>query len=249
MKICYLYDEKSDIELVLCEDSDLSYPLHNHCSVFTVGLLLKGSVRLTTGDMERLLGEDQTFVVYPYIPHCIESRETYTLLSFCINKNVIRCLNSDELKMTIRELINRTPELNAIDREPLRQLMSHIELLYDYVPVAVNPFVDEMKCRLEASPENRYSIDEMAGQAFTSKYHFIRSFKREIGLTPHQFQLQNRIRKAQRLLDQSDSMAEVALNTGFFDQSHFIRQFKKIVGLTPLTYKISSGKVGTDSND
>lgn len=37
----------------------------------------------------------------------------------------------------------------------------------------------------------------MAQNAFLNKYHFIRSFKAEAGLTPHQFQIQNRIRKAQ----------------------------------------------------
>ena len=61
-----------------------------------------------------------------------------------------------------------------------------------------------------------------------------------MGLTPHQFQLQNRIRKAQRLIHNAETMTEVALSTGFCDQSHFIKQFEKQVGLPPLTYKLSS---------
>jgi AraC-like DNA-binding protein len=81
----------------------------------------------------------------------------------------------------------------------------------------------------------------MAQNAFISKYHFIRSFKAEVGLTPHQFQIQNRIRKAQRLIHETDTITEVALTTGFCDQSHFIKQFEKYVGLPPLTYKYSSG--------
>ena len=79
----------------------------------------------------------------------------------------------------------------------------------------------------------------MAKNAFISKYHFIRTFKAEAGLTPHQFQLQNRIRKAKRLMLESKTMTEVALTTGFCDQSHFIRLFERYVGLTPSAYLTS----------
>ena len=68
---------------------------------------------------------------------------------------------------------------------------------------------------MELYPECKISIEEMARNAFTSKYHFIRSFKAEVGLTPHQFQLQNRIRKAQRLIHNTETITEVALTTGF----------------------------------
>lgn len=93
---------------------------------------------------------------------------------------------------------------------------------------------------MELYPEPKVSIEEMDQNAFVSKYHFIRSFKAEVGLTPHQFQLQNRIRKAQQLMHTAKSITEVALITGFCDQSHLIKQFEKQVGLPPLTYKLSS---------
>ena len=76
-------------------------------------------------------------------------------------------------------------------------------------------------------------------------HHFIRNFKQETGLTPHQFQLQNRIRKAQHLLSGSDTITEVAMTTGFCDQSHFIKQFEKIVGLTPSDYKLACNTLQT----
>ena len=58
-----------------------------------------------------------------------------------------------------------------------------------------------------------------------------------MGLTPHQFQMQNRVRKAQRLLRDSAPTAEAALAAGFCDQSHLSRYFKQIVGLTPGQYR------------
>ena len=83
----------------------------------------------------------------------------------------------------------------------------------------------------------KLSIDEMARSSYISKYHFIRSFKKAVGLTPHQFQIQNRVRKAQQMLKYVDNITEVALTTVFCDQSHFIKQFERYVGLTLLYTK------------
>ena len=58
-----------------------------------------------------------------------------------------------------------------------------------------------------------------------------------ISLTPHQFQIQCRVRKAQRLLEEGRSVTETAYAAGFCDQSHFDRCFRKIVRLTPSAYQ------------
>ncbi len=87
------------------------------------------------------------------------------------------------------------------------------------------------------APERTLSIEEMAKQTGISPYHMIRSFKSVCGLTPHQFQIQCRVRKAQRMLAEEKSVIEVAYAAGFCDQSHFDRCFQKIVGLTPGQYK------------
>ena len=68
----------------------------------------------------------------------------------------------------------------------------------------------KLRARLEAWPELPWKLEDMAEAAFMSKYHLIRSFRRETGLTPHQFQLQNRVRKGQRLLAGPATVAEAA---------------------------------------
>ena len=85
-----------------------------------------------------------------------------------------------------------------------------------------------------------YLIEEMAKDAGISPYHMIRKFKKAFGLTPHQFQIQCKVRKAQRLLEQKKSIAEVTYEAGFYDQSHLDRCFQKIVGMTPKEYKEAS---------
>ena len=98
-------------------------------------------------------------------------------------------------------------------------------------------YTEELKNQLLQTPENPFSLEQMAKHICISPYHMIRQFKTAVGLTPHQFQIQSRIRKAQKLLKTNKSVTEVALETGFCDQSHFNRYFKKIVGLTPKEYK------------
>ncbi len=56
------------------------------------------------------------------------------------------------------------------------------------------------------------------------------------GLTPHKFQIQCRIRKAQKLLLNGENIVNVSVAVGFYDQSHFDKYFRKIVGMTPKDY-------------
>jgi transcriptional regulator GlxA family with amidase domain len=61
-------------------------------------------------------------------------------------------------------------------------------------------------------------------------------FAKEVGVTPHIYQIQVRLQKATELLATGCSIAEVALATGFCDQSHLQKLFKKKFGITPGQY-------------
>ncbi len=95
----------------------------------------------------------------------------------------------------------------------------------------------ELQDTILEKPENIYLIEEMAKDSRVSPYHMIRKFKEAFGLTPHQFQIQCKVRKAQKLLESNESIPEVALEAGFCDQSHLDRCFQKIVGMTPSQYR------------
>jgi transcriptional regulator GlxA family with amidase domain len=81
------------------------------------------------------------------------------------------------------------------------------------------------------------TLDELAGEAGMSRYHFVRAFSRAVGMTPHAWQLDMRIQRARSLLDQGMSLADAALQLGFADQSHFQRAFKQRVAATPGEYR------------
>ena len=96
--------------------------------------------------------------------------------------------------------------------------------------------LNELRKSILENPENIYLIEQMAHDSCISPFYMIREFKKAFGLTPHQFQMQCKVRKAQKLLAER-SASEVTYDAGFYDQSHMDRCFKKMVGLSPKEYK------------
>ncbi|MEW6137819.1 MAG: AraC family transcriptional regulator [Thermodesulfobacteriota bacterium] len=89
---------------------------------------------------------------------------------------------------------------------------------------------------LHAHYGDKISLEKLSTVAGLSRYHLLRLFAREVGLPPHAYLIQVRVRKAKELMTQGMPLAEVALCTGFCDQSHLNRLFKRVVGVAPGEY-------------
>jgi AraC-like DNA-binding protein len=89
--------------------------------------------------------------------------------------------------------------------------------------------------------DNNYSnpidLDHIAGEAFFSKFHFIRLFKKTYVRTPHQYLTFVRIEQSKLLLQKDNTIAEVCYAVGFDSISSFTGLFKKIAGQTPYVYQ------------
>ena len=71
-----------------------------------------------------------------------------------------------------------------------------------------------------------------------SESHFSHQFKQAIGMTPHQYLLQQRIERAKQLLKESDrSIMDIAFLCGFNSHSHLSKQFRQLTGMTPKAYR------------
>ncbi|MFM7427664.1 MAG: helix-turn-helix domain-containing protein [Elainella sp.] len=79
------------------------------------------------------------------------------------------------------------------------------------------------------------SLTDLAKHLNLSPFHFARLFKHSLGLSPHQYVLQNRIERAKKLIATTPklSLTEIGLQVGFYDQTHFGKAFKRTVGLSP----------------
>ncbi len=79
-------------------------------------------------------------------------------------------------------------------------------------------------------------LSELAALVNLNPLRLLRVFRKQVGLPPHAYLNQVRVRKAKQLLVAGWSITDTALETGFTDQSHLHRHFKKTVGVTPGQY-------------
>ena len=86
---------------------------------------------------------------------------------------------------------------------------------------------------LEAHYQAPVRLTELSARAGLSRFHFLRVFQEEVGLTPHRYLTQVRLERARAMLTAGDDIAHTALACGFNDQSHLNRQFKRLLGVTP----------------
>ena len=80
------------------------------------------------------------------------------------------------------------------------------------------------------------TLAEVAAAGGVSRHRLTRLFRAAYGVPPHRFVLAQRLRAARRLLERGGAPAEVAAQTGFFDQSHLHRHFTRTLGMTPGAY-------------
>jgi AraC-like DNA-binding protein len=83
------------------------------------------------------------------------------------------------------------------------------------------------------------TLDDLSNIAGLSRFHFLRVFRKQVGLTPHAYLNQVRSLKAKEMLANGLPIVQAALDTGFVDQSHLNRIFKKTYGVTPGKYRNS----------
>lgn len=88
--------------------------------------------------------------------------------------------------------------------------------------------------------EQDIKLADLAKLLEMSRFHFSRLFRQSIGISPHQYLLQQRIERAKQLLKQTDKpIVEIALMCGFNSHSHLSKQFKQLTSLTPKAYRAS----------
>lgn len=98
---------------------------------------------------------------------------------------------------------------------------------------------------IDAHLQSPLALEDLAGVAGMSVFHFCRVFREHMAITPHQYIVLRRIEQAKRLLwahgsgaDKANpSMLEIALACGFNTPSHFAAQFRRHTGQTPLQWQ------------
>jgi len=157
-------------------------------------------------------------------------------IAYLINKVIRICSERTKEKdvladLTLKELLVRimqTQNLKTISDEGYNLNQNPLAFVLNYIKSNLN---------------EKISINSLSDKACMSKATFYRLFKRELGISPNDFILAEKINKAKTLLTQPGAkVASISYELGFNDANYFIRAFKKIVGITPGTYQMQVAK-------
>jgi AraC-like DNA-binding protein len=94
---------------------------------------------------------------------------------------------------------------------------------------------------IDAHCDRQLALEDVAAQAGLSPFHFLRLFSNALGVTPHQYLVRSRLRRAARLLADDDrDVTDIAYDVGFGDLSNFVRTFHRAAGVPPLKFRQAS---------
>jgi AraC-like DNA-binding protein len=153
-------------------------------------------------------------------------------IAYLINKVIRICSEQSMAKdvladLTLKELLVRimqSQNLNAFAAGDSHSNHNPLAYVIDYIKSNLN---------------EKININGLSDKACMSKATFYRLFKRELGISPNDFILAEKISKAKQLLSNpAAKVAAVSYELGFSDANYFIRTFKKLVGVTPGNYQL-----------
>ena len=94
---------------------------------------------------------------------------------------------------------------------------------------------------IDEHAEEAVDLERAAREAGVSAFHFLRTFRNVLGVTPHQYLIRARLRRAARLLADDDrSITDVAFDVGFGDLSNFVRTFHRAAGVSPRAFRLAA---------
>lgn len=262
--------DMSFVQVVSGEDVAYDFPRHVHSAV-CIGIVDRG-VRVVSWRGESIaIPEDGFFVINRGVPHSCRSRDgegqSYRIAcvdidaSFGVASRITgqvqpiphfpKVLLADpELAHRLRRFFS----LACIPGPSLARESLFFSFLADLilrhgaprqVPHREDPRKDaiERVCDfIRANHTESITLERLCRIACLSPFHFHRVFVGAKGISPHDYLVHCRVRKARELLLKGYGIAGAATETGFADQSHFTRCFKRLMGTTPGRYLKSAGR-------
>ena len=103
-------------------------------------------------------------------------------------------------------------------------------------PQPVNPENPRVQAMLRYIDENLaedLDMDALADTFYVSKYHMMRQFRQETGMSVYQYLTQRRLLHARDLMEKGIRATEACYRSGFRSYSSFTRSYAKLFGTTP----------------
>lgn len=257
------YDPELMVEAYQFQGLMQAFPNHFH-EHYVIGFIERGNRNLKIRKVCHYIVPGNLLLFNPGENHACESRDEQPLDYRCININpdVMERAAREIFGIACRPRFEQ-PVVHRSDFIPdLRELHSMImqgesgvrkeerfyflleQLLREYAATGGAEQEEPLRAEIQAvcdymsaNAGEQISLDTLGSIAGLSKYHLLRAFTKETGITPYSYLETLRIDRAKALLRQDISPAEAALSAGFSDQSHFTNAFKRFIGLTPGQYR------------
>jgi len=229
----------------------------------TLVALEKGEVTLYLAEEELILKENEIAVINPYEMHSasVTQKESDGLYALYVDKSWIKKLQTElygskEYILFEKRIVHDKESyyalldvLNILFEED--SFVSKEELLTEFIIGLMmktspcisakehKPLFNDIKHYIDDNITAPLSLEEIAKEFLITRFHLIRLFKEELGMTPYQYILNTQLNRAKVLLAENIPIAEVAQLCGFHDQSHLYKYFKQMFSITPKAYQES----------
>jgi AraC-like DNA-binding protein len=253
------------VEIRLTEQSHESYKNHSHQQL-SVGIVTSGKVTMKVAGKEYFLETGAVVIIGPEVVHSCNPQEgSRSYLMLYLDINWCLALQQELLGesaglyfpehpvVTDPDLVAQALTLAksfgdsgfALEKsEQLTRFFGNLLLKSSHLPrhkISEPPHViAAIKDHLSRCLEENFTLQQLAVAFGYNPFYLLRSFKKNVGFTPHEYRLNLRIDRAKELLRAGKSPAAVAAETGFVDQSHFHRTFRQFVAATPRQYQLRS---------
>jgi AraC-like DNA-binding protein len=183
----------------------------------------------------------ELFVVYSPAAGGLLSRRGYVardrpLWSIGDTRGVQRHL--DDLSRLLGNTAALADQIDRIDRCCEQLILESLMGAAAAPPEASADRVAALRRWIETHWRSDHDFDELARRHDLSPTHFRRLWQRNVGIPPHRFLIEERLRHACRALVQTDtSIAEIARTHGFADPLYFSRRFRAFTGESASAYR------------
>ena len=237
---------------------------HDHDERWEMCMIHSGQVHWWVEDEVYLLGPGQIFITRPHERHgekdsfLAVTRVTWIIFSLeAISRDPywaqfsevfaasgLRCVEANS------DMESHFDDILKAHRQPLPHGALLTSVLMQRLLLAIHeqhkngdnnhfsPGIGSIVEHLDTHPDETLDMQSLAHRAGLSLSVFHRRFRQETGFSPNNYRVRARIRSAQDLLIEGQSVTEVAMALGFPSSQYFASVFRKYTGLSPSAWQV-----------